>query len=80
MNKYIFTAIVRDCLRYPKNLFDFFDMFFEPKEKDFYTVEQVGQMNYEIVFEVYGEDQRDNVKTLLNKSGLKYEESFYTSL
>ena len=75
MKKYIFIATLKDCLRYPKNLFDFFDMFFEPNEKDFYTVEKIGKMNYEIVFEVYGEDQRDNVKRLLNKSGLKYEQN-----
>ena len=80
MTKYKFTAIVRDCLTYPKNLFDFFDMFFEPKEKDFYTVEKVGKTNYEIVFEIYGEEQRDNIKRLLNETGLRYEESIYTSL
>lgn len=75
MKKYIFTSTLRDCLKYPKNLFDFIDIFFEPKEKDFYTVEKVGKLNYEIVFEVYGEEQRDKVKRLLNKTGLKYEEN-----
>lgn len=81
MNKYRFTAIVRDCLTYPKNLVDSLDVFFKiDNEKDFCTVSKVSQMNYEIIFEVHSKESRDKVKDWFDKTGLKYEESIYTSL
>jgi hypothetical protein len=72
--KYIISGVIRDCLDYPHEFVEYITMYFVPEQKDLFSIEVTPGGNYHFGFEVFSEEQREKVKSILDKTLHKYEE------
>ncbi len=72
--KYVISGVNRDCLDYPHEFVEHVRMSFVPEKKDLFSIEVTPVGNYQFSFEVFSEEQREKVKSLLDKIVQKYEE------